>query len=138
MKHHSQRSKRPPSRTLAPRILAALTAGAVTLGALPYAYADPIVASSVTSDTVTEDGVAGSIDGSSATITVGRTGGGDTPRLQRATPSEWSFAYGTYLKSSVPIANINITNGKAIIRSGTLHEATGTNIELNQGGTVHV
>ena len=50
MKHHSQRSKRPPSRTLAPRILAALTAGAVTLGALPYAYADPIVASSVTSD----------------------------------------------------------------------------------------
>ena len=138
MKHHSQRSKRPPSRTLAPRILAALTAGAVTLGVLPYAYADPIVASSVTSDTVTEDGVAGSIDGSSATITVGRTGGGDTPRLQRATPSEWSFAYGTYLKSSVPIANINITNGKAIIRSGTLHEATGTNIELEQGGTAHV
>ena len=86
MKHHSQRSKRPPSRTLAPRILAALTAGAVTLGALPYAYADPIVASSVTSDMVTEDGVAGSIDGSSATITVGRTGDGDTPRLQRATP----------------------------------------------------
>ena len=138
MKQHAQRSKRPPSRTLAPRILAALTAGAVTLGALPYAYADPIVASSVTSDMVTEDGVAGSIDGSSATITVGRTGGGDTPRLQRATPSEWSFAYGTYLKSSVPIANINITNGKAIIRSGTLHEATGTNIELNQGGTAHV
>ena len=33
MEHHSQRSKRPPSRTLAPRILAALTAGAVTLGA---------------------------------------------------------------------------------------------------------
>ena len=138
MKQHAQRSKRPPSRTLAPRILAALTAGAVTLGALPYAYADPIVASSVTSDMVTEDGVAGSIDGSSATITVGRTGDGDTPRLQRATPSEWSFAYGTYLKSSVPIANINITNGKAIIRSGTLHEATGTNIELKQGGTAHV
>ncbi|QNH54974.1 autotransporter outer membrane beta-barrel domain-containing protein [Selenomonas timonae] len=138
MKHHSQRSKRPPSRTLAPRILAALTAGAVTLGALPYAYADPIVASSVTSDMVTEDGVAGSIDGSSATITVGRTGDGDTPRLQRATPSEWSFAYGTYLKSSVPLANIHITNGKAIVRSGTLHDAVGTYIELMQGGTARV
>ncbi len=138
MKHHSQRSKRPPSRTLAPRILAALTAGAVTLGALPYAYADPIVASSVTSDMVTEDGVAGSIDGSSATITVGRTGDGDTPRLQRATPSEWSFAYGTYLKSSVPLANIHITNGKAIVRSGTLHDAVGTYIELTQGGTARV
>lgn len=138
MKHHSQRSKRPPSRTLAPRILAALTAGAVTLGALPYAYADPIVASSVTSDMVTEDGVAGSIDGSSATITVGRTGDGDTPRLQRATPSEWSFAYGTYLKSSVPLANIHITNGKAIVRSGTLHDAVGTYIELKQGGTARV
>ena len=138
MKHHSQRSKRPPSRTLAPRILAALTAGAVTLGALPYAYADPIVASSVTSDMVTEDGVAGSIDGSSATITVGRTGDGDTPRLQRATPSKWSFAYGTYLKSSVPLANIHITNGKAIVRSGTLHDAVGTYIELTQGGTARV
>ena len=138
MKHHSQRSKRPPSRTLAPRILAALTAGAVTLGALPYAYADPIVASSVTSDMVTEDGVAGSIDGSSATITVGRTGDGDTPRLQRATPSEWSFAYGTYLKSSVPLANIHVTNGKAIVRSGTLHDAVGTYIELMQGGTARV
>ena len=138
MKHHSQRSKRPPSRTLAPRILAALTAGAVTLGALPYAYADPIVASSVTSDMVTEDGVAGSIDGSSATITVGRTGDGDTPRLQRATPSEWSFAYGTYLKSSVPLANIHVTNGKAIVRSGTLHDAVGTYIELKQGGTARV
>ena len=138
MKHHSQRSKRPPSRTLAPRILAALTAGAVTLGALPYAYADPIVASSVTSDMVTEDGVAGSIDGSSATITVGRTGDGDTPRLQRATPSEWSFAYGTYLKSSVPLANIHVTNGKAIVRSGTLHDAIGTYIELMQGGTARV
>ena len=138
MKQHAQRSKRPPSRTLAPRILAALTAGAVTLGALPYAYADPIVASSVTSDMVTEDGVAGSIDGSSATITVGRTGDGDTPRLQRATPSEWSFAYGTYLKSSVPLANIHITNGKAIVRSGTLHDAVGTYIELMQGGTARV
>ncbi|WP_314666169.1 autotransporter outer membrane beta-barrel domain-containing protein [uncultured Selenomonas sp.] len=138
MKHHSQRSKRPPSRTLAPRIIAALTAGAVTLGALPYAYADPIVASSVTSDMVTEDGVAGSIDGSSATITVGRTGDGDTPRLQRATPSEWSFAYGTYLKSSVPLANIHVTNGKAIVRSGTLHDAVGTYIELMQGGTARV
>lgn len=98
-----------------------------------YAYADPIVASSVTSDMVTEDGLVGSIDGSSATITVGRTGDGDTPRLQRATPSEWSFAYGTYLKSSVPLANIHITNGKAIVRGGTLHDAeNGTYIELTR------
>ena len=83
MKHHSQRSKRPPSRTLAPRILAALTAGAVTLGVLPCAYAanNFIVTSSVTEDTEVQYGVVGDIDGAPATITVGREGGGASPEI---------------------------------------------------------
>ena len=105
MKNHSQRSKRPPSRTLAPRILAALTAGAVTLGALPYAYADPIVASSVTSDMVAEDGVMGSMDGSSATITAGRTGYGTTPRIFTVYSSgkfaRWCVATGALLDCGI-------------------------------------
>ena len=87
MKHHSQRSKRPPSRTLAPRILTALAAGAVTLGALPSAYADDVddvVISSVTEDLIfprVNADVVGNLDGSSATITIGRTGYGTTPRI---------------------------------------------------------
>ena len=129
MKHHSQRSKRPPSRTLAPRILAALTAGAVTLGALPYAYADPIVASSVTSDTVAEDGVAGSIDGSSATITVGRTGDGDTPNIgvkdTHGNFYQWRNAFGAARDIHLANANIHLSNSKAIVRSGKLKGAYG-------------
>ncbi|WP_315453184.1 hypothetical protein [uncultured Selenomonas sp.] len=87
MKHHSQRSKRPPSRTLAPRILTALAAGAVPLGALPSAYTDDVddvVISSVTEDLIfprVNADVVGSLDGSSATITIGRTGYGTTPRI---------------------------------------------------------
>ncbi|WP_315437234.1 autotransporter outer membrane beta-barrel domain-containing protein [uncultured Selenomonas sp.] len=129
MKHHSQRSKRPPSRTLAPRILAALTAGAVTLGALPYAYADPIVVSSVTSDMVTEDGVAGSIDGSSATITVGRTGDGDTPNIgvkdTHGNFYQWRNAFGAARDIHLANANIHLSNSKAIVRSGKLKGAYG-------------
>ena len=94
MKHHSQRSKRPPSRTLAPRILAALTAGAVTLGVLPCAYAanNFIVTSSVTEDIEVQYGVVGNIDGAPATITVGREGYGGTPSSIRRTATErlWS------------------------------------------------
>ena len=129
MKQHAQRSKRPPSRTLAPRILAALTAGAVTLGALPYAYADPIVASSVTSDMVAEDGVAGSIDGSSATITVGRTGDGDTPNIgvkdTHGNFYQWRNVVGAYRLIPLANANIHLSNSKAIVRSGKLKGAYG-------------
>ena len=129
MKHHSQRSKRPPSRTLAPRILAALTAGAVTLGALPYAYADPIVASSVTSDMVAEDGVMGSMDGSSATITVGRTGDGDTPNIgvkdTHGNFYQWRNVVGAYRLIPLANANIHLSNSKAIVRSGKLKGAYG-------------
>ena len=139
MKHHSQRSKRPPSRTLAPRILAALTAGAVTLGALPYAYADPIVASSVTSDMVAEDGVAGSIDGSSATITVGRTGDGDTPNIgvkdTHGNFYQWRNAFGAARDISTANANIHLSNSKAIVRSGKLKGAYGA-AAWASGGTV--
>ena len=129
MKQHAQRSKRPPSRTLAPRILAALTAGAVTLGALPYAYADPIVASSVTSDMVTEDGVMGSMDGSSATITVGRTGDGDTPNIgvkdTHGNFYQWRNVVGAYRLIPLANANIHLSNSKAIVRSGKLKGAYG-------------
>ena len=111
MKHHSQRSKRPPSRTLAPRILAALTAGAVTLGALPYAYADDVndvVISSVTEDLIlprVNADVVGSLDGSSATITIGRTGYGTTPRIFTVYSSgkfaRWCVATGALLDCGI-------------------------------------
>ena len=129
MKQHAQRSKRPPSRILAPRILAALAAGAVTLGALPYAYADPIVASSVTSDMVAEDGVMGSMDGSSATITVGRTGDGDTPNIgvkdTHGNFYQWRNVVGAYRLIPLANANIHLSNSKAIVRSGKLKGAYG-------------
>lgn len=141
MKHHSQRSKRPPSRTLAPRILAALTAGAVTLGALPYAYADPIVASSVTSDMVAEDGVMGSMDGSSATITVGRTGDGDTPNIgvkdTHGNFYQWRNVVGAYRVIPLANANIHLSNSKAIVRSGKLKGAYGA-VAWAIGGTALV
>ena len=141
MKQHAQRSKRPPSRTLAPRILAALTAGAVTLGVLPSAYADPIVASSVTSDMVTEDGVAGSIDGSSATITVGRTGGGDTPNIgvkdTHGNFDQWRNVVGAYRVIPLANANIHLSNSKAIVRSGKLKGAYGA-VAWAGGGTALV
>ena len=141
MKHHSQRSKRPPSRTLAPRILAALTAGAVTLGVLPYAYADPIVASSVTSDMVAEDGVMGSMDGSSATITVGRTGDGDTPNIgvkdTHGNFYQWRNVVGAYRVIPLANANIHLSNSKAIVRSGKLKGAYGA-VAWAIGGTALV
>lgn len=141
MKHHSQRSKRPPSRTLAPRILAALTAGAVTLGALPYAYADPIVASSVTSDMVAEDGVMGSMDGSSATITVGTTGDGDTPNIgvkdTHGNFYQWRNVVGAYRVIPLANANIHLSNSKAIVRSGKLKGAYGA-VAWAIGGTALV
>ena len=141
MKQHAQRSKRPPSRTLAPRILAALTAGAVTLGALPSAYADPIVASSVTSDMVAEDGVMGSMDGSSATITVGRTGDGDTPNIgvkdTHGNFYRWRNVVGAYRLIPLANANIHLSNSKAIVRSGKLKGAYGA-AAWASGGTALV
>ena len=73
-----------PSRRLVPCILAALTAGTVTLGALPCADAAPIVRSAVTEDIDAPEGVAGSIDGSAATITIGTEGGGISPATTRS------------------------------------------------------
>ena len=147
MKQHAQRSKRPPSRTLAPRILAALTAGAVTLGALPYAYADDVddvVISSVTEDMIfprVNADVVGSLDGSSATITIGRTGYGTTPRIFTVYSSgnfaRWCVAYGAlYLQRDTE--NVLLTNSKAIIRSGSLLGGIGADIYLSKGGTARV
>ena len=82
MKHHSQRSKRPPSRTLAPRILAALTAGAFTLGGMPHGFAaDHDVVSTVTTDILANDGVASITDSTASTITVGTEGGEESPEI---------------------------------------------------------
>ena len=81
MKRQRYHEKAPLSRKLAPRILAALAAGAFTLGGMPYALADPTVMSTVTTDTVSSEGVAGSTDGTAATITVGTDGGGASPEI---------------------------------------------------------
>lgn len=144
MKHHSQRSKRPPSRTLAPRILAALTAGAVTLGALPCAYAANkfIVTSSVTEDTEVEYGVVGNIDGAPATITVGRVGYGGTPVIYTkdgyGNAVEWRNAFGTFGESNTVNATFDVRGGRAILRSGSLMGFFGAFGGVLNGGTAHV
>ena len=144
MKHHSQRSKRPPSRTLAPRILAALTAGAVTLGALPCAYAanNFIVTSSVTEDTEVQYGVVGNIDGAPATITVGREGYGGPPVIYTkdgyGKAVEWRNAFGTFGESSTVNAAFDVRGGRAILRSGSLMGFFGAFGGVLNGGTAHV
>ena len=144
MKHHSQRSKRPPSRTLAPRILAALTAGAVTLGALPCAYAANkfIVTSSVTEDTEVEYGVVGNIDGAPATITVGRVGYGGTPVIYTkdgyGNAVEWRNAFGTFGESNTVNATFDVRGGRAILRSGSLMGFFGAFGGVLNGGRAHV
>ena len=144
MKHHSQRSKRPPSRTLAPLILAALTAGAVTLGVLPCAYAanNFIVTSSVTEDTEVQYGVVGNIDGAPATITVGREGYGGPPVIYTkdgyGKAVEWRNAFGTFGESSTVNAAFDVRGGRAILRSGSLMGFFGAFGGVLNGGTAHV
>ena len=144
MKHHSQRSKRPPSRTLAPRILAALAAGAFTLGGMPYALADPTVMSTVTTDTLANDGVAGSTDGTAATITVGTAGGGASPEVYYLAGSYHrpTFVAGAWRKVSATDGTIQFTGtnagGKAIVNSGTIGGAIGAWAWLEHGGTAKI
>ena len=144
MKQHAQRSKRPPSRTLAPRILAALTAGVVTLGVLPCAYAanNFIVTSSVTEDTEVQYGVVGNIDGAPATITVGREGYGGTPVIYTkdgyGKAVEWRNAFGTFGESDTVNAAFDVRGGRAILRSGSLMGFFGAFGGVLNGGTAHV
>ena len=123
-----------PSRRLVPCILAALTASAVTLGALPSADAapPPVVRSAVTEDITAPDGIAGSIDGSAATITVGREGGSTSPQINGG----FGLIYGSYYSGTVP--SFTLTGGRAIIHSGTMYSALGGIAKINVAGTAEV
>ena len=142
MKRHLHHKEAPSS--LAPKILAALAAGAFTLGAAPAAYADPIVAATVTTDTVTNDGVAGSTDGTAATITVGTTGGGAAPEIYYPVGGNHRGALvaGAWRKVSLTDGTIDFTGanagGTALIKSGTFGAAAGTYAWLTQGGTAQI
>lgn len=125
-----------PSRRLVPRILAALAAGAVTFGALPCAYADIIVRPSVTTDLDAQDGVAGSIDGSAGTITVGTEGGGAAPVISG--PHGVAPVYGSWYKSTAPSFTLTLTGGRALIRSGTMGYVSSAQGTLTSGGALRV
>ncbi|BEU86572.1 autotransporter domain-containing protein [Selenomonas sp. TAMA-11512] len=116
----------PPPRTLVPRILAVLTAGAVTLGAYPCAHADPIVRSSVTEDIDAPEGVAGSIDGSAATITIGTEGGGTSPEIKHG--SGFTSVYGSRYRGAAP--SFTLQGGRAVIRSGRMRQVYGGNARV--------
>ena len=119
-----------PSRRLVPCILAALTAGTVTLGALPCAYAAPIVRSAVTEDIDAPEGVAGSIDGSDATITVGTEGGGTSPKIKRNS-SSYGSVNGSYYYGASPFTQ---QGGSAVIRSGTMQQVYGSKVHVKAEG----
>ena len=140
MKHRfSRKEVSPPPRTLVPRILAALTAGAVTLGALPYAYAE-----SVTHITENTNGsVAGSTDGTSATIIVGTEGGGEVPHIGKDTGDKhtsWGKVYGASYRTNEddPPITLTLTNSKAIVYSGTMRGIVGAHSKLDGGGTARI
>ena len=83
----------------------------------------------------------GSLDGSSATITIGRTGYGTTPRIFTVhSPGDfarWCVASGAlYVQRDTE--NVLLTNSKAIIRSGSLLGGIGADIHLSKGGTARV
>lgn len=119
-----------PSRRLVPCILAALTAGIVTLGALPCAYAAPIVRSAVTEDIDAPEGVAGSIGGSDATITVGTEGGGTSPKIKRNS-SRYGSVNGSYYYGASPFTQ---QGGSAVIRSGTMQQVYGSKVHVKAEG----
>lgn len=108
-----------PPRTFVPRVLAALAVGAVTIGEIPYACADPIATSAVTEDTVALAGVAGSIDGSAATITVGTAGGGATPHIWDGSMDSNVFGSYYHIGDGADRA-FTLTGGRAIVHSGTM------------------
>ena len=132
MKHRFSRRELSPPRTLVPRILAALAAGAFTLGAQPYVSAAPVV--TVTTDRNFE--VEGSVDGSPATLIVGTEGGGETPVI--GSGSRKRPAIGSDYESFVKNQVFTVTDGTAIIRSGTLSAVYGARAYLDRGGSVRV
>ena len=133
MKHRFSRRELSPSRTLVPRILAALAAGAFTLGAQPYVIAAPPVVV-VTMNQV--GSVVGSWNGSTVTLIVGTKGGGATPRIGSA--PDFSPAFGSFYDTDELDKELTITDCKAIVRSGTLRSVYGTRAYLENGGSVHI
>ena len=125
-RHHTHKSK-----SLTPRILAALAAGAFTITSMPHALADPTVMSTVTTDTLANDGVAGSTDGTAATITVGTEGGGASPEIYYLAGGYHrpTFVAGAWRKVSLTDGMIQFTGtnagGKATVNSGTIGGAIG-------------
>lgn len=119
-----------PSRRLVPCILAALTASTVTLGALPCADAAPIVRSAVTEDIDAPDGVAGSIDGSAATITIGTEGGDTSPMIKHG--GGFTSVYGSRYRGAAP--SFTLQGGRAVIRSGRMRQLYGGNARVQTTG----
>ena len=105
-------------------------AGTVTFGALPCAHADPIVRSSVTEDIDVPDGVAGSIDGSAATITIGTEGGGTSPEIKSG--SGFAPVYGSRYRGAAQ--SFTLQGGRAVIRSGRMQRAYGGNAKVETSG----
>ena len=113
------------------------------LGALPCADAAPIVRSAVTEDIDAPEGVAGSIDGSDATITVGTEGGGTSPRIKRSS-SRYGSVSGSYYSGPAPTASaaspFTLQRGSAVIRSGTMQYVYGSKVDVRSEryGTAYV
>lgn len=91
---------------------------------MPCAFADPVVVTSpLVTDTETTEGVAGSVDGTSASIVVGTEGGGETPNIGEKSGGafvKWHPAYGAWRALSLVDGTIALADSKATILSGKL------------------
>ena len=100
--------------------------------------------STVTTDTLANDGVAGSTDGTAATITVGTEGGGASPEIYYLASTEHraTFVAGAWRSISATDGTIQFTGtnagGKAIVNSGTIGGAIGAYAWLEHGGTAKI
>lgn len=112
---------------------------------MPHGFAaDPDVMSTVTTDTLANDGIAGSTDGTAATITVGTEGGGASPEIYYLAGSDHrpTLVAGAWRKISLTDGTIDFTGtnagGKAIVKSGTIGTAIGAYAWLEHGGTAKI
>ena len=100
--------------------------------------------STVTTDTLANDGVAGSTDGTAATITVGTEGGGASPEIYYLASTEHraTFVAGAWRSISATDGTIQFTGtnagGTAIVNSGTIGGAIGAYAWLEHGGTAKI
>ena len=111
---------------------------------MPHALADPTVMTTVTTDTLAPEGVAGSTDGTAATITVGTEGGGASPEIYYLASGVHrpTLVAGAWRKVSLIDGTIDFTGanagGKAHINSGTIGSAIGAYAWLEHGGTAKI